>query len=304
MAGAERVVAVGRNSQWGSFNNISAHIRSLAKASHCPDVIELTDQPPTAYARCANIVTNLGFVRPINSELVALLPFDAAILLMWEPWEFRQGEVDLDACRERGLPVLGTNEKHPRLRIFNYLPRLAEQLLFERNIEVERSRLLLVSSHPFAQSLEKGLIASGAEIYFFDPTQDSNWSTPATSLIPEVDALVIADHRSHSMVIGGDGLNAATLVEAGVEIIHICGVVDETSLASVGLAKHPERLVSQGVMTVTTDYLGPRPVIDLHAAGLAVGSELVKCLRAGDDETTARAKIVARGLGADFTNNK
>jgi len=45
-------------------------------------------------------------------------------------------------------------------------------------------------------------------------------------------------------------------------------------------------------------------VIDLHAAGLAVGSELVKCLRAGDDETTARAKIVARGLGADFTNNK
>lgn len=300
MAGAEQVVAVGRDSQWGNFTSVADHIRGLAKAACCSDVIELSDQPASEHARSVNIVTNLGFVRPINAELVALLPDDAAISLMWEPWEFRQGEVDLAACRARGLPVLGTNENHPRLRIFDYLARIAERLLFERDIEVERSRLLLVASQPFAQSLEKGLRDSGAEVYLVDPTEEPNWAFTAASLISDLDALVIADLRSHSMLIGGDGLSTSALVAAGVELIHICGVVDEDSLAAAGLTKHPKRMVPQGVMTVTTGYVGPRPIIDLHAAGLAVGSELVRLLRDGEDEAAARAKVVKGGLGADF----
>jgi hypothetical protein len=32
-------------------------------------------------------------------------------------------------------------------------------------------------------------------------------------------------------------------------------------------------------MKVATDYVGPRPVIDLHAAGLKVGEELVRAMR-------------------------
>jgi hypothetical protein len=36
-------------------------------------------------------------------------------------------------------------------------------------------------------------------------------------------------------------------------------------------------------MTVTTYFVGPRPVIDLHAAGLRVGQALVEGMaRAGD----------------------
>jgi hypothetical protein len=51
-------------------------------------------------------------------------------------------------------------------------------------------------------------------------------------------------------------------------------------------------------MTVTTDYLGPKPVIDLHAAGLKAGEVVARSRLAGlsCDEAVRRAE--QSGYGA------
>lgn len=303
MAGARRVVAIGRDSVWGSYDEVSEHLIQLAREADCVNGIEISDCLAIEHADGMNIVTNLGFVRPINEALVGCLPADSAVTLMWEPWEYRSNEVDLFACRARSIPVLGTNEDHPRLKIFAYLARVVERLLLERDIEVERSQLLLVSSAPFGPAIEEGLRKSGAEVLRVDPTATINWAAELLQVLPRFDAVVVAEHRSRGVIIGPGGLSALTLARAGVELIHLSGTIDANDLAAAKLHKHPARQVPHAVMTVTTDYVGPRPVIDLHAAGLAVGAHLVRLLRSGMTPEQAEAEVVACGLGAGFPAN-
>lgn len=300
MAGANQVVAIGKNSTWGKVDEVSKHLHTLSCEAGCLGRITVSDRPAIEHASNMHIVTNLGFVRPINAALVAKLPADSAVPLMWEPWEYRAEDIDLQACQARGIPVLGTNEAHPRLSIFAYLSRVVERLLYERDIEVERSRLLLISSAPFGPAIEQGLRRSGAHVFRVDPVDAMHWVTESMSYFENLDALVVAEHRSRGVIIGRGGLSAQALKDAGVEIIHLCGSVDEKEMVATGLCKHPLRKVPQGVMTVTTDYVGPRPVIDLHAAGLAVAAHMVRSLRSGMTPDQAKAEVVASGLGADF----
>ncbi len=78
-------------------------------------------------------------------------------------------------------------------------------------------------------------------------------------------------------------MEASELAELnpGAVIAHIAGGVDEASLRAAGLICWPERLAPAGYMSVTTDYVGPRPLIDLHAAGLRVGQAMALAARRG-----------------------
>ena len=74
----------------------------------------------------ADIVTNLGFVRPINGEFLRRLKPTAVIPLMFETWEYRHADLDLSECRRLGIAVLGTNEHHPDLKILENIGKLLE----------------------------------------------------------------------------------------------------------------------------------------------------------------------------------
>ena len=87
---------------------------------------------------------------------------------------------------------------------------------------------------------------------------------------------------------------------AGVRSVHVCGEVDDDGLLAAGAAKIPPRRVPAGYMTVTTDYVGPRPVVDLHVAGLKVGEIVVRALRQGFTRSAAIAMAVRSGLALDF----
>jgi len=87
-----------------------------------------------------------------------------------------------------------------------------------------------------------------------------------------------------------------------VVLIHICGVVDEVSINQSGVHKIPKKISKPGFMTVTTDYVGPRPVIDLHAAGLKVGEVAINELRGGAKTEEAVHAAVKSGLAIGFPN--
>ena len=96
---------------------------------------------------------------------------------------------------------------------------------------------------------------------------------------------MIAEHHHRHLLFGDEGdLSAEELhhLRSDLTVIHICGGADRTSLEAKGVRCYPETFSPAGYMSVATDYLGPKPLIDLHTAGLKIG------------ETMARAR--ARGL--------
>ncbi|ABI68038.1 hypothetical protein [Syntrophomonas wolfei] len=299
VAGADQVFAVTRDSRYGKAQEVIEYTMRLAKFLNIQNRITISDDDSSKYARYANIVTNLGFVRPINKTLIELLPRDSAISLMWEPWEFRQEDVDLEACKQKGIPVLGTCETHPQLLIFRYVGMLALKLLLEEDIEVFRSTILVVGSGHFGIEIMKVMQANEAKAILFDPLQDEI-SYELKGFISQCDAIVIAEHKARFSVIGGETGIPVNWIHSSTTIIHICGEIDYISLEENEILKMPPRKVMPGFMTVTTDYVGPRPVIDLHTAGLKVGEEMVRGMRVTGDYEQAIQYALKNSLVMDF----
>lgn len=276
VAGAERVVAIGRDSRYGRMPEIRAALHSISRNWGVDGRIAVIESRADPLVQEADTVTNLGFVRPFDAEFLARLKSTAAVSLMWETWEFRAEEFDLQACRKLGLAVLGTNEDHVELQTYAYLGHVAIKLLFELDVEVFRSKLVIVGSGKFATSICKILKNSGADsVDIVTPAKDMKTHPGWYS----ADGVVIAEHRMHELLFGATGLiDPEWLAKAnpGVGVVHICGNVDEASLTRSGLRYVPTPIARRGYMSVTTDYIGPRPLIDLHAAGLKVGEMLAR----------------------------
>lgn len=289
-AGAS-VIAVTRDSRFGSADRVRAYTEDWAARLGVAEAIEVHVGSGCERAAEAELVTNLGFVRPIDAPFVRKLRPGAAVSLMCEPWEARSEDVDVGACRAGGVPVLGTDERDPRLQTFRFVGMLALKLLLELEVEVLLSRLVVISSEPFAGPIVDVLGAAGAEVRLVDVTQGTDPGAPdVADACARADAVVVAEHRVRRTLVGGETGIPLDLLEAGdVALVHIAGVVEDPEER---LRKHPAGPVAPGWMSVTTDALGPRPVVDLHAAGLRVGQALVEGMRnLGDAAAAERAAL-------------
>jgi hypothetical protein len=109
------------------------------------------------------------------------------------------------------------------------------------------------------------------------------------------DAVVVAEHRDSTSIVGGHGgIDPGQLLRDGTVLVHICGQVELESIRAAKLPIHPDPPAPYGKMTVTTGYAGPTPVVDLHAAGLKVGEIGVRERREG--RKSAGLSKQARGL--------
>ena len=102
-------------------------------------------------------MTNSGHVRPIDTSLIGGMKRGAVIALMYESWEFRPDDLDLDACLRAAVLVGGTNERHPQIDVFSYLGPMAVRLLHDAGVSAYRASVLLLCDNPFRSFLEHGL---------------------------------------------------------------------------------------------------------------------------------------------------
>lgn len=292
MAGAREVIAVGSDSSWGSAQDAFEQVRALARHCGVGDVIHCTTELAAKAAQDCDLVTNLGFVRPINRPLIERLSSIAVVSLMWEPWELRPNEIDLDALRECGIALVATNEQHANVRTFDYLGPTVGRLLLEAGIEIVHAHLLVLGSDPFGSAIAGWLTNAGASVI-------RQWSDANAR---KVDALVIAEHRADELLprpAERSGLDE--LAKNGAPIVHLCGRVDRAAALKSGVAIYPANDVVAGMMTVTTAYAGPRPVIDLHAAGLKAAGDVVRARKSGASIERAVAVSVENGFGLAVT---
>ena len=269
LSGAKRVLALTSDSRYASSEVVTKQTRALEALCGLEGAVEIHTQRSLTLFSEADIVTNLGFVRPIDAQVVEAMKPTAVIPLMCEAWEFREGDVDLGRCRKKGILVMGTNEDYPGLDVFDYSGWLCMKMLFEAQIEIHKSQILLVSADKFGTVLEKRLTQAGAAVSLIP-----NLRGVSVQEMAEVDVMVVCDYGRRDQIIGPTGdIDAVELARLArsLTIIQFAGQIDLDGLLEAGLFVYPAHRLGPQRMALTLAELGSRPVIELHAAGLKVG---------------------------------
>ena len=298
LAGAEKVYAQTADSAYASKDEVRSATEEAARELGVSDRIEVLFDKPDGALGESDIVTNSGFVRPIDRATVERLKPTAVVPLMWETWEFRPEDMDLDACREHGILVLGTDESRPPLALYPYGGYSALKLLFELGLEGYKTRILLLGGgQAFGRSVWELFTNFGMDVAWFAESEPE--ARPYAELAEfvaanaaEIDAILISEHQVSSPLIGRDGLVSATelaRLNPALAVGVISGNVDADELAASGLAYRPPRIRPFGYMSYQPGDLGPRPVLELYAAGLKVG------------EAMARARLEGMSIDAATT---
>jgi len=306
LACADCVYALTQDSRYGSAQMVYEQTIALADRWGVARRIEVLLSREDDRIASADIVTNLGFVRPLDASFLRRLKHTAVIPLMFEPWEYRPEDLDLAECRRLGIPVLGTNESHPDLRTLQYIGHLVLKLLFELDIEVFRARVVVVGGGEFGDAVFSSLCATGAAVSMIRPEQGESLNQQhIRDLLTDCDAIAVVEHRHRKRLIGSGGqITARELrsINPGVVLVHVAGDVDYADLEAAEIPVRPSRFAPVGYMSVTTDYLGPRPLVDLHTAGLKIGEELARARAQGLPALEAEFTVLRKAhLSQGFT---
>jgi hypothetical protein len=280
MAGAKHVYALARATAHGSMEEVSKGTLGLAERAGVHSRLEIVTEKSSELLASADIVTNSGHVRPIDSKMVASLKSTAVIPLMYEAWEFRPDDLDLDACRKAGIRVAGTNERHPAVDVFSYLGTMAAKLLFDAGIEVQGNRIILACDNPFLPFIEKTLRGIGAEVEAV-----SNLSSIAKSP-RKVDAVLWA-MKPGGARFSHQEAESLSRTSKGAVLVQYWGDVDETALERSGIVRWPATAPGPGHMGILPSGIGPEPIVRLQSGGLKVGEILCRApgaLKPGDQE--------------------
>lgn len=143
-AAGATVHAIANDSHYGSQEQAIMAVEQLAERFNISAPITFHKTRSGIPLHKVDIITNTGFVRPIDKALIACLPPSAAVSLMWEPWEWRKEEVNLQACAEQGLIVYGTDESDVRVRTIEYLGFAVLRLLLENGFSPLSTKLALI----------------------------------------------------------------------------------------------------------------------------------------------------------------
>ncbi len=288
LAGASRVFAVTGDSEYGRKEEVQA--QTVAEAA----LMKVDDRITVLHAKDANslgacdIITNSGFVRPITRDMIYLLKPTAVIPLMWETWEYRPQDLDLAACRERGILVMGTDEHHAALDLFRSIGFKVCKLLFDAGLSVYQDRLLLVASGDYGDSIAGFFIDN--RISFDRLVLDDRilarhspfvrTRSEVLQSLAEYDAIIVAEMYNNVEILSAQGVIPTTLVSELnplLQILFVCGSVDSADVARKGLAMFPAVARPFGYVRVSADYLGSKPSLELITAGLKVGEVMARC---------------------------
>jgi hypothetical protein len=308
LAGAERVLALTVDSSYGAKEEVAAATKHAAAQSGVNDRIEVGFDRRLDWFEAADIVTNSGFVRPIDTVAVAALKPTSVIPLMWETWEYRPGDLDLDACREKGILVLGTRETQPPCDMRPYFGFLALKILFELGLEGTAARVLLLGGNAtVAAPIRNFLSKLGVEVSWFAAEADAR---PYEELAerPELalrdrDAVLVVEHADPRQLLGPNGvLSPAELAIEGpdLRIGVISGNVDADTLRASGLRYLPEQISPFPYESYGAARLGPRPVLELYSAGLKVGEAMARARLEGASPEDAARRALHSSPAMDF----
>jgi len=263
MAHAKKVIALTSDSRYASTAEVILQTHQLEKLCK-QDTIEIATTRSSKFFAQADIITNLGFVRPLDIKVISHMKSTAVIPYMCEGWEIRSGDVDFDACKKHEIPVLGTNEEYPILNTLSYCGWLCIKMMLDAKIELPHSRILIVSGDKFGPIIKKELVKAGLAVKL------SVIQKPID--ISQSDVIIIANYTTEDEIIGHYIL-PKDVNKLKPSIIQFAGKNNLKNL-DYDINVYPIKTLSPHRMACTFSELGVKPVIELHALGLKVGESL------------------------------
>jgi len=266
LAGAEKVYAFTKTSRYGTIEQVKKETYHLAQALHIQDRIEVITDLEQISLDQINILTNTGFLRPITETIIKLLSSNCVIPLMWETWEYRESDLDLNACLNQNIKVYGTNEDDQRLNTKEYIGYMGLKFLLQLNHTPLSSRVLILGCEYFTIHLEKILKRNQYELQIVNVYHEAIDVT-------KFDVIILLEHHNDLLLIGENGYINIHDINETVDVIHICGNVDFTLAKFNHIPAEPSPF---GYMSYTADYMGAHVVIDLHTASLKVAEGMLQ----------------------------
>ncbi len=288
------VYAVVRESRYASIIEVKKQTYNLATKFGVEDKITIFDDKQEIDFKSIDIITNTGFVRPINEDMIQKLSTKCVIALMWEPWEYREEDLNIEACARRGIKVYGTNERDKKLRTMHYLGYIVLNFLLNEKKSPFSANILLLGNRYFCEPIIQILKQNN-----YKYTYVSEYKNKIN--IENFDSIVIAEHEKDTLLIGKDALISNQQLETKKTIIHICGNVDFSDVKYKTIPKNPADF---GYMSFTTDYIDSQAVIDLHTAGLKVAEGMLNANEKGFDKVTYKNFIEKNYYGKAFDEKR
>ncbi|MCM3271407.1 hypothetical protein [Paenibacillus elgii] len=279
MAGAKEVICLTKDTVYGKVSEIKNDLLELSNRWGLGNPTIITDRESPVLKQ-ADIITNLGMVRPLDRSLLNHIGHQVVIPYMCEGWEIRPGDVDFAFCKEASIPVMGTNEDAPEMMIFSQCGMLALKMTLEVGLEVVGNKIAILSSDHFGKVIYETLSNAGAHCILFTSTNSYEGLEKG-----EWDAVIVAEYNNRDVIIGNNGTISGTrfneLIENTYAIIQLLGLNEVEEIKQLMCKIYPDQTLAPHKMSRTLADLGPRPLILLHAAGLKVGEAMAKARQKG-----------------------
>jgi hypothetical protein len=260
------VYAVSKDSSYGSAKDAEIQTHALAVKMGVQNRIHFVRSNYEVNLPEIDILTNTGFNRPIDRPLIEKLSSKCVVPLMWEPWEYRSNELDLDSCVTKGIKVYGTNESDPRLETMSYIGYIIIKFLLDNQLSPKSSNVLLLGSAQFIRPVKKIL----AEMHY-QVDAISEYTKTITS-INDYSAIVFLENSRSDLLLGEKGYIKSRDIDDNQLLIHICGNVN---FGKISAKKIPENPKPYGYMSYTCDFIDSIAITDLHAASLKVAHGMI-----------------------------
>ena len=266
LAGADIVYGIVKDSSYGKKEDVISDVFKIGKQFNVSDRLVSVFSKDKDYISNCDIITNSGFVRPIDRKTISYMKPTAVIALMFECWEFNDKHLDLDACKEKDIIVVGVNEHHHLLNLFSAFPYKICKLLFDANMSIYNNKILLIASGEVGDLISQFFLKN--DIFYDRISFDDNLrSCPKLS---KYDTIVVAElyHKDIDIISKNGFISTKKLKESNplVQIVYSYGSINREDIHSNNLALYPE-----DDRNVIGDYLSSEIPIRLNVASLKVG---------------------------------
>jgi hypothetical protein len=291
IAGA-KVFAYSKSTRYGTVDEVFTATRQLAEGfKNFPLDIRCIDSLKPEHIQEANMITNSGHLRPLDESMLKHARDGLVIPLMYEAWEWRAADMDIQYIRRRGFRVVATNERHPEIDVFNYLGDMALKQIFDAGICPYRNKFILLCNNDFGPFIAKVLGRVCEKLGVID--KDENKSGYPSDLVdwiggfPEfkipddyrdAEAIIFTAYPFDRIWIGRNTPIDCQQIRNCVQdplILRFCGDLDEKYLTDMGIRFFPAH-VHSGHMGVLPSAVGFDPIIRLQSGGLKAGEMMLK----------------------------
>jgi len=290
LSGAKKVYAFTKNTKYGTAKEVSLSFKKQLEKFNINNIQFINILEPDVIGE-ADIVTNSGHLRPLNEDKLKHLKKNAVISLMYEKWELRDSDVDINYCRKKKITVGAVNERHKKIDVFSYLGDMSLKLAFDAGLCLYNNKYILLCNNDFgpyiAQTLSKvclklGIIAPKKDKHLYKKLNIDWLSNFPEINIPEeyrdTKGIVFTAYPFDKTWIGDK--NAPIPIQKIKEkidspnILRFAGDIDTNVLNENNISYHPAE-VKSGHMGIIPSEIGFDPIIRLQAGGLKAGECLL-----------------------------